>query len=63
MPEPQFRRMDKKEREVVLERSRIIAVYVEVDNAYGVMVNGDEFMTREEKQAFLLAVRNLPTRD
>ena len=59
----EFRRLTREEHNATIDKSRIIAVFVEAHDALGVMIDGTELITREEKTAFLKAVRNLPTRD
>lgn len=63
---PEFRILSSQENNRLIEKSRIIAVFVEVDDAYGLMVQGEgdgRYVTTEEKAALILAARNLPTRD
>jgi len=47
----------------ILDQSKIKALFVEIGDAVGLMINGDELLTREEKAALIRAARALPTRD
>lgn len=47
----------------LIERSKILAVFVDTGSAYGLMVNGKDFLTRAEREALILAAQELPTRD
>jgi hypothetical protein len=59
----EFRQLTRPEHFTMLDRSKILAVFVEVGDAYGVMINGEEYLTREEKTALIRAAQALPTRD
>jgi hypothetical protein len=63
LPEMKFRRLTNAEHEETISRSRIIALFVEVEDSYGLMVNGETYVTREEKEYLQHAAANLPTRD
>lgn len=58
-----FERFTQKENNAMLEQLRIIALFVEVGDAFGLMVQDKQYVTREEKACLLHAARNLPTRD
>ena len=58
----EFRRLSQKEHEATLDASTIHAIFVEVEGAYGLMLNG-ELLTREQKAVLIRAARALPTRD
>ena len=62
-PGVEFRKQTRAESHAMLDASRVIAVFVEVDNALGLMAQGDQPMTREERDALIQAARTLPTRD
>lgn len=59
----QFRKVTPQETGALINQSRIIAVFSEVGDAYGLMMNGDKYLTREEKAALIRAARALPTSD
>jgi len=59
----QFRRHTRSEMPAILDQSKIKALFVEIGDAVGLMINGDELLTREEKAALIRAARALPTRD
>lgn len=59
----EYRTLGVGEHSKVLEKSRIIAVFVEVGKAYGLMMNGDRYMTREEQAALIQAAKDSPVSD
>lgn len=58
----QYRVLGQGEHSTVLEKSRIIAVFVEVEGAYGLMIRNSR-MTAEEREALLQAARDSPVSD
>ena len=59
----QYRMVEKEENHAVLEQSRIIAVFVETGNSFGLMMCGERFLTREEQAALIQAAQDSPIRD
>lgn len=59
----EFRKLFGDENAAMLDRSKILAVFVEVDDAYGLMIQDRQFLSREERSALIRAARELPTRD
>lgn len=46
-----------------MARARIIAVFAQVGDDFGLMVNSDQRLTRAEKALLLEAAQSLETRD
>lgn len=47
----------------LMARARIIAVFAQVGDDFGLMVNSDQRLTRAEKALLLEAAQSLETRD
>lgn len=58
-----YRTLGEGEHSKVLEKSRIVAVFVEVAGGYGLMMNSATYMSQEERAALIQAARDSPTRD
>jgi hypothetical protein len=67
MEEPvRFVKLNRDEHHLTLEKSKIRALFVEVEGVYGLMVEGEgpnHLLSRAEKIALIRAARAVPTRD